>query len=57
MNVNFPFHFDGTGGTADPSADYLNQLVERSSHLTGRTRQSARLWKRPIANGLLADEP
>jgi uncharacterized protein len=29
MNVNFPFQFDGTGGTADPLADYLNQLVEQ----------------------------
>lgn len=29
MNVNFPFQFDGTGGTADPISDYLNQLVEQ----------------------------
>ena len=29
MNVNFPFEFDGAGRTADPLADYLNQLVEQ----------------------------
>jgi uncharacterized protein len=29
MNVNFPFQFDGSGGTADPQADYLRQLVEQ----------------------------
>jgi Bacteriophage baseplate protein W len=29
MNVNFPFQFNGAGGTADPLADYLNQLVEQ----------------------------
>lgn len=29
MNVNFPFHFDGSGRTADPIADYLRQLVEQ----------------------------
>lgn len=29
MNVNFPFKFNGAGGTADPLADYLNQLVEQ----------------------------
>ena len=29
MNVNFPFQFDGSGGTADPQADYLNQLIEQ----------------------------
>lgn len=29
MNVNFPYHFDGRGRTADPLADYLRQLVEQ----------------------------
>jgi uncharacterized protein len=29
MNVNFPFQFNGAGGTADPLAAYLNQLVEQ----------------------------
>ena len=29
MNVNFPFQFNGAGGTADPLSDYLNQLVEQ----------------------------
>ena len=29
MNVNFPYQFDGAGGTADPSVDYLNQLIEQ----------------------------
>jgi uncharacterized protein len=29
MNVNFPFQFDGSGGTADPQTDYLRQLVEQ----------------------------
>jgi len=29
MNVSFPFQFDGTGGTADPQTDYLNQLIEQ----------------------------
>ena len=29
MNVNFPFQFDGAGGTSDPMADYMNQLIEQ----------------------------
>jgi phage baseplate assembly protein W len=29
MNVNFPYQFDGAGGTADPLADYMNQLIEQ----------------------------
>ncbi len=29
MNLNFPFQFDGSGGTADPLTDYLRQLVEQ----------------------------
>jgi phage baseplate assembly protein W len=29
VNVNFPFQFDGSGGTADPLADYLRQMVEQ----------------------------
>ncbi len=29
MNVNFPFQFNGAGGSADPLSDYLNQLVEQ----------------------------
>jgi phage baseplate assembly protein W len=29
MNVNFPFQFNGAGGTSDPMADYMNQLIEQ----------------------------
>jgi hypothetical protein len=29
MNVNFPYQFDGRGGTADPLADYIRQMVEQ----------------------------
>jgi uncharacterized protein len=29
MNVNFPFQFDGAGGTLDPLTDYMNQLIEQ----------------------------
>ena len=29
MNVNFPYQFDGTGGTSDPMGDYMNQLIEQ----------------------------
>jgi len=28
VNVNFPYQFDGSGGTADPLTDYLRQLVD-----------------------------
>jgi len=29
VNLNFPFQFDGSGGTADLLNDYLRQLVEQ----------------------------